>query len=977
MFFQLPGGPAAAVLLSLTPAILRLWWGRALAPLADDPVLPERLAAHNTRFGAVSGACAALLVMGRPAWAIWSLPLLILAQTAGVFPLRKTLYQETWSLAAFLSFFGRLTLGALGFWILLAATPWLASRAGRFDGIAAAALALILTIWNRYSPVILRALWRTRPIADPALTSRFAALVSKCELAMPRFEYVPMGGGVFANAVALPSLHGSSVIFSETLLSRLSEDETIAICAHELAHLEYYNAARLRSARAATHALIVAAAATAPVARMLSGAPGPGPFIWFWPCALVMALVLKARQRQKNETASDLRAVALTGDGEALARALTTLHTIARVPRRWDQERERRSTHPSLARRIRDIRAAAGVAAETLESSTSFRAATGTAAVTFDAAHLNWQEAGTTHALDYANLVELRLHAAATGAVTLVAVERHGQRREMVPQAADLPALQRVLDVVDGRLSHDTRARPPVPSAPRLVAVLVWVFALSTGQLAFVFAAVLASISPVPALLNGAAAAAFAAAALLLRDGVPSAVHSLFAVSLLAALGAALLGLSWTRRAASARVTVPLLAILAAGSVMAMAIVGVNGLNLLRLHQGARSTPAAIVLLIALAAACGTWRNRPALRYAAFVSLSGAGGLAILGSTVFLDRAVRDPFLVAAPPVTWTSLDGADSAEFEVPFGVDTLRLSPTGRLAAVQRADESDSDVKAASAFHVGRPGAGLSPVDASDLAFVDDHRALLLIVQDGWAEVRDVSFDGAPVVAWRERIPDLQWGSLTYEPSGNRWIVLGRDAAGQLVRAAGTVGSAGTERTTWSSPERGRWVDAAATRGGAALIVEKHYIFGSTRWIALRSIAPFLMAPLGESQVWRLHDGRRIDAGRSLLDTSCVNGALADGGIVCAAFDGTRTRILAIDTDSGSVTGMMAIDGHFRPDETATRGWLTGWSNSMPVALRLATGEAIRAPAPPGEFVNTMALTGAVIGTASWKEGGSRIRL
>jgi Zn-dependent protease with chaperone function len=984
MFFELPGGPAAAVLLSLTPAILRLWWGRALArlaPLEDNPVLPERLLAHNTRFGVVSGACVALLVIGRPSWAVWTVPLLILAQTAAAWPLRRTLYQETWSLAAFLSFFGRLYLGALGFWILLAVTPWIASRAGRVDWIAAAALAAILAIWNRYSAAILRALWRTQPITDPALTSRFAALVSKCALAMPRFEYVPVPGGVVANAVALPSLRGSSVIFSETLLSRLSEDETIAIGAHELAHLEYYDRARLRRASAATFVLIAAAAVTAPLARVLSDSPEAGLFLWVWPCALFLAQIVRASRRQKNETASDLRAVALTGDAEALARALTTLHTIMLVPRRWNPERERRSTHPSLARRIRDIRAAAGVATAALNASTTFRAATSGTVVRFDATRLSWQEAtGTSLLLDYANLGELRLNASTTGVVTLVAVEHGGRRREMVPETTDLPALQQVLDIVDGRLDarRETVSRPFAPAAARMVAVLGSLLALPFGHLAFAFAAVLALISPAPAILNGAAAAAFATAALMLRDGLPAPDPALPGAALFAALGAALLGVSRARRGASSRATTPLLAILAAGSVLAIVAVAFNGFSLLRLHQGARATPASVVLLVALAAACWTWRNRPALRYAAFVSLLGAGSLAILGSTLFMDRAVRDPFLVAAAPVTWTSLDGADSAEFDVPFGVDTLRLSPTGRLAAVQRADEIESDVTSASIFHVGRPGAGLSAVDAADLTFVDDHRALLLILQEGGAEVREVNFDdGAPVVAWRERIPDLQWGALTYEPSGNRWIVLGRDAAGQLVRSAGTVGSAGTESTTWPAPARERWLDAAATHGGAALIVEKHYVFGAAHWIAPRSIAPFLAPPFGESQVWRLRDGRRIDTGRSLLDTSCVNGALADGRLVCAAFDGIRTRIIAIDTDSAAVTGLMAINGHFRPDEVATRGWLTGWSNSRPVALRLATREAIRPPSPRGEFVNTMALTETVIGTASWKKGGSRIRV
>ena len=473
MFFQLPGGLTAAVLIAVTPAAFRWWWGRALAPLAEDPVLPERLAAHNTRCGQVAGVCAGLLIFFAPAWAIGTLPLLWLAWMTAGFPLRKVLYQETWSLGAFLSFFGRLILGGLGFWMLLAATPWLASRAGRADWIAAAGLALMLALWHRNSTVIARMLWRTQPMTDPALVSRFAALVSTCGLPMPRFERVSMRGGVFANAVALPALSGSSVVVTETLLSRLSEDETMAICAHELAHLEHFDRARLRKANVASHILIAAAAATAPLARVLSDSPGPGPFLWIWPCAVMVALFQVASSRQKNETASDLRAVAMTGDAEALARALITLHTIARVPRRWAQERERQSTHPSLARRIRDIRASAGMAAATLDVSTSFRAETGAALVTFDPAHLSWQDTiGATHVLDYAGLVELRLNASAAGVVTLVAVERQGRRWQMVPRAEDLPALQHVLDVVDGRLTHEAPARPFSPMAARLVAVL-------------------------------------------------------------------------------------------------------------------------------------------------------------------------------------------------------------------------------------------------------------------------------------------------------------------------------------------------------------------------------------------------------------------------------------------------------------------------------------------------------------------------
>jgi len=56
-----------------------------------------------------------------------------------------------------------------------------------------------------------------------------------------------------------------------------------------------------------------------------------------------------------------------------------------------------------------------------------------------------------------------------------------------------------------------------------------------------------------------------------------------------------------------------------------------------------------------------------------------------------------------------------------------------------------------------------------------------------------------------------------------------------------------------------------------------------------------------------------------------------------------------------------------------------LTGWTSAAPIAVRLATGEAIRLPSRRSaeEFVTTVAATDAVIATASWKVVGSRIRL
>jgi Zn-dependent protease with chaperone function len=981
MFQELPGAPAAAALLALTPAALRWWWGRALARLADDPVLPERLAAHNRRVGMAAGGCAALLVIGWPLWAVWSVPLLILAQTAAGFPLRKTLYQETWGIPAFLLFFGRLQLGASGFWILLAATPWLTAAAGRFDWIAGSILALLLFFWSRHAGDVLRRLLATRPIVERSLLVRFEALVSACGLPMPRFEYVAMGGGFLANAVAIPSLRRSSVVFTDTLLSRLSEDEAAAICAHELAHLEHFNTARLRKAAVASVVLILIAWAIAPLSR-LSGSTDQTGFL-AWPGFLFVALVLRARQRQKNETASDQRAVALTGDPEALVRALTTLHTIARVPRRWDQHRERQATHPSLARRIRDIRASAGAAATTLEAPVTFRGATGSAAVTFDAARLAWEDgSGTRVDLDYAALVELRLDAQAAGAVALIVVERGGRRREMAPESRDVPALQAVLDLVDGRLTHDT----PVPAfssfssaIPRLIACLGLAVALAMGQLAFAFVALLASLAPAQALLNAAGAAALTTALLLLNSAPRGVLRAEIAV-LFAVLGALLLVLAWIWRSKPARGATTGFAILAVSSALAVAAIAAGGFNPIRLHQGATSFPAAIVLPIALAAAAWTWSRRNALRYTSLAAALTALAVCAIGTTAFLDRAGRDPFLVAAAPATRTVMDVPATADFEVPFEVATLRLSPHGRLVALSPEQDEDADdtKPAPRVIHVGEPGKPLSPIEADDLTFVDDRHALLLLARNGAAEVRDVEI-ASPGVAWRQAVPDILSPTLTYQTQSNRWTAIGRDGRGRFVRATGTVGGDDMQRTVWPvPPERNGWFENLAARGGALLAVENQTEPGLLPPARLLAGATWLTRTHSRSRVWLLRDGASSVIARSVLETWCVSDALGDDRLVCAAFDGADTRIVALDPETGSVTALAMITGRFRPDDVAAHGWLMGWSNAGAVALRLATREMIQ-PRRRGfeDPIYLVTPTDAVIGTVGWREEGSRVRI
>jgi Zn-dependent protease with chaperone function len=327
--------PLLAALIAVLPGAFTLWRGRQIARLADDPALSERLLANRTGNGAVSGFCLSILVVTAANDLAWALPLLIVTRIAAGYPLRKVLHRETWSLGAYLSFFLRLLFATFGFWILLASTPSLVALAGSHEWIVASGLAVVLLAWSEAYSTVFHAVLRARPVDDPVLLSRFARMLKESGLPSVMLEQVDLRGGVFANAVALPSTHRSMVVVSSTIIERLDHEEVAAILAHELAHIEHYNPRRLRRMRLVVYALVAAGTLLSPVIRLM--VPQALTAMHFlWPVVLGAVMVLQAQHRQKHETASDLRALALTSDSEVLIRALTKLHAFARLPRRWD-----------------------------------------------------------------------------------------------------------------------------------------------------------------------------------------------------------------------------------------------------------------------------------------------------------------------------------------------------------------------------------------------------------------------------------------------------------------------------------------------------------------------------------------------------------------------------------------------------------------------------------------------------------------
>ncbi|HEV3214575.1 MAG TPA: M48 family metallopeptidase [Vicinamibacterales bacterium] len=933
--------------------------------------MPERLLANRVRKGVVLGFSFGLLAATAPDRLAWALPLLVVARTAAAYPLRKALYNETWSLFAYLSFSGRLIVAIFGFWILIALLPTLAMLAGSRDWIVAGALGAIAVLWSAWYSRILRIVLRTKPVDTPVLVSRFTQLVKDCGLSDVKLEQVPLGGGMFANAVALPSIHRPAVVVTDTVIARFDDDETTAILAHELAHLEYYNKRRLRKINAITYTLIVAGALLSPVLRLTLPQAMTAALV-IWPAALMAAMLSRLRHRQKHETSSDLRAVALTGDGEALIRALIKLHAFARLPRRWDTELERRATHPSLARRIQAIRAASGTAPASLGEAATFTGAGTTESISFHDERLEWNERGSaTHAINYGQLSELRIAARTSGTPRLVAVDAGKRRWELSLQPGDVARAQAILDIVDVRLGKAAEPSAVPLSSVRLLAWLAIAAAICIGQYSILIVGLLAMAQPASQLAAAAGVSALAAAALTWRDHALSANGDSEAWLALALLvcGVLLIGAAFANRHDPARPALrKLLVVLAASTALAWAAVAISEGDVIR---SVREWPAVTVLALACAGALAFARPRAARWASVPVALAGLFS-GFLGSASFADRIAHDPFVASARAVAMSTLTASPLMEFPVEFESSFLCLSPKGRYVALGSEDASDLRT-----IHAGLAGRPLADFMADDAVFVEEGRLLLLERQPHASVLRLVNLDAGDHDVWSLSVP-LWWADLAIDRSSEQWRLLGWNAAGKIVSAEGHLGDDTVRQAEWQSPADSDDLDALGVSGGVVFALENHRLHSLIESEPLSTWVPFLRpGSRTEPRLWRVDDSARSVFATSRTDLSCRGSVLMDEPATCAAFDGTTTRFFNVEPRARRLTALASIAGRVTLHGEGDRGWVAGWWNRAPVLVRAATREAVRIPARTGERLEQLAIGNAVIAAVSWNERQSTVRL
>jgi hypothetical protein len=162
------------------------------------------------------------------------------------------------------------------------------------------------------------------------------------------------------------------------------------------------------------------------------------------------------------------------------------------------------------------------------------------------------------------------------------------------------------------------------------------------------------------------------------------------------------------------------------------------------------------------------------------------------------------------------------------------------------------------------------------------------------------------------------------------------------QPVRVEGQIGTSEMQRTRWSGFDHTHMSAIPPTFGASgneALVVLTRYnaLVPASTWPFLVLLDP----SGGVSELWRVGPENRTQLGVSYAQAQCQAGVFGDDRLVCTAYDGVRTRITAVDPATGLITPVGTVDGQFTMYGRAATGWLNGWCDFTPVAIRLGTRE------------------------------------
>jgi len=250
---------------------------------------------------------------------------------------------------------------------------------------------------------------------------------------------------------------------------------------------------------------------------------------------------------------------------------------------------------------------------------------------------------------------------------------------------------------------------------------------------------------------------------------------------------------------------------------------------------------------------------------------------------------------------------------------------------------------------------------VQAEDLAFLDDERALTLAVQRSGLELTAIRLVGPTEIYWRLALPPVSAPRLMVVGSTGVWAVTGVDSTwAHALALSGKVGAGEVTRRRFPLPGSPLSVVPAgrlAYPAGADAVIA--WTFTSPGrfwpWFALLPLAPT------QWELWRLgpEGARRLGASREPIACLAVP---EDGEAVrCYAVGGEGTRLWRISAKSGTIEPAVLVRGPTRSVQLGADGRLVfvGVDGHMHVADPTARTlwQVVPASEPPRPFALALA--------------------
>ncbi len=978
----------ASFVVLIAPAVYVWWQGRRLIRRVDDPAFAELRFANAQRLVFVIAAAIATSLVISFEYPLIKLAVLLVALLVARFPARRAIFEESWGLFAYLSHTLRFWSAMLGVWVLLALQPFFAHRAGSYALPVALLILATALFWHQFNAWILPWLLGADRLERPELQVKFDDVVTKASCQYPRLLEMDARGGYWVNAFALPSRKRPAVMFTADLLKALTPAETQAIFAHEVAHLEYFDARRL-----IRREIAVALLAALPFSVVLGlgiDSVSLATLTWAWPLVVLGALVALAAQSQSREHDSDLRALELVGEAEPLISALTKIHHLMKLPRRWRADSEGRMSHPSLAKRLRAIRdaaAAQGLAVSEVETPGVLvvRAADDPEQVVILAKdRLHWlhgvdsglgadpvallNEARDARSIRYADLRDLRLNVSGAKNRQLIAVDGRGATLKLPVAPTDVERLKAAIEHLDLKVEGTTLAASKQQAQDttrqrnaRILGVLACLFAVLTPSSLPLLVIGLLLLAR-PARVTLAATGVVALGAGLLGSRQSNGLYFDQAPPTLLLVGEALLGLlliyfairnpSEDRRERWPTIKVTLLAL---GALAALYLIGgltrlESNLPAMQLHLWARYTPGFILVLLGLGTTL--WISRPRLaRLPALAAFILAAAL-LVTSTLWFRYNFSGDALAAAQKSLATPLSSPEVIR-EVPIkgSVAELRLSPSGRRVAAQTYNWTDADYRYEEArFQIELADGGFAEISAIDLDFLDDDRAVVLRAsQNGTLRLQVIGTDTSQAVIFETALPALGQPRLRVDPDAGRWEVVEVDTyEGRAVLLAGDFEVGEHQQFEWALRDPGETyaeqamiTDAIVGTNRQTLVLTQRfpgYTFGGLIYM----LVP-LSGLASSSDLVLIGDSVTTRLGPTALTVWCLDSRAAQAEFVCAANDpAAGTGLWSIDPSAGRLSPIGALRGQYSQGTLSADGrLLVGGYGVDPVLLDLESGQ------------------------------------